>query len=117
MGDQYTAGQAGAMGPGAQASNMTFQQIWSQFGSRVDLDALSKEFERLRTAMKAEGATGEHDVAVAEIAKAQHAAENKDGPRALEHLKAAGKWAFDVSTKIGTALATAALKAALGIPG
>ena len=30
MGDIYSAGQAGAMGPGAQASNITFQQIWNQ---------------------------------------------------------------------------------------
>ena len=28
MGDQYTAGQAGAMGPNSKASNMSFQQIW-----------------------------------------------------------------------------------------
>lgn len=117
VGDKYTAGQAGAMGPGAHATNMTFQQIWNQFGQGINLEALSSELEKLRAAMKADSTTPEHEVALAEVAKAQQAAQKKDGPGIIRHLKAAGKWAFDVSTKIGTALATVALKAALGMPG
>jgi len=46
MGDNYSAGQAGAMGPGAQASNMTFQQIWNQTQGSLDLQQLSKELEQ-----------------------------------------------------------------------
>ena len=30
MRDQYIIGQAGAVGPGAQAQDMKFQQIWNQ---------------------------------------------------------------------------------------
>lgn len=115
MGDKYSAGQAGAMGPGAQASHMTFQQIWTRMESRADLEALAGELERLRTAMRSEGDEPDHDLATAEVAKAQRAAKGKNGPGVLMHLKAAGKWALDVSTKIGTELATAVLKELLGI--
>ena len=117
MGDQYTAGQVGAMGRGARAQDNTFQQVWNQLAPGLDFEALGSELERLRVAMKAEATTGEHDLAVAEIAKTEIAVGEKQGPKALEHLKAAGQWALDVSVKVGTGVATAALKAALGIPG
>ena len=54
MGDQYSAGQAGAMGPHSRASNMTFQQIWQQSQSNIDLETLSDELATLRGAMRKE---------------------------------------------------------------
>jgi hypothetical protein len=113
MGDKYEVGQAGAVGPNAHAHDMTFQQIWSQ--SDIHLPTLAAELSQLRSAMRQEVNTPEHDIAIGQIAEAEAAAANGDGPKALEHLKKSGKWAFDVATKIGVGVATAALKTSLGI--
>jgi hypothetical protein len=50
-----------------------------------------------------------------EIAAAEKAAGEGNGPKVLEHLKKAGSWVWDVVTKIGIGVATAAAKTALGI--
>ena len=47
--------------------------------------------------------------------RAEVAAKNGDGPKALEHLQNAGQWALDVALKIGVPVAIAALKTALGV--
>jgi hypothetical protein len=114
MGDQYTAAQAGAMGPNAKASNMTFQQIWQQSQSDIDLPALAQELGTLRRAMRKEADEPSHDKAVAEVGAAEEAAQKADGPSVVKHLKNAGKWALDVATKIGVNVATEALKKSLG---
>ena len=115
MGDSYSAGQAGAMGPNAQATNNTFQQIWRQSQGAIDLSTLARELDQLRTVMRKEAKAPEHDVAIGEVAAAQTAASQGNGPKALQHLRNAGTWAFDVSTKIGIGVAAAAIKTALGM--
>jgi hypothetical protein len=80
----------------------------------IDLCSLAHELETLRTVMRKEATIPEHDIAIAEIAAAQTAAVQGNGAKALEHLKSAGQWAFDVSTKIGIGVAIAAIKTALG---
>jgi hypothetical protein len=116
MGDQYRIeGQAGAVGPGAIAVGNEFVQLWNSGGHDVDLDALAAELAQLRAALKSEGTRPEHDLAVAEVAQAEIAAGRADGPGALQHLKAAGRWALDVAETIGVAVATAALKTALKV--
>ncbi|MFC1890293.1 hypothetical protein ACFL4G_11115 [Thermodesulfobacteriota bacterium] len=115
MGDKYQAGQAGAMGPGAQASHMTFNQIWAATKDQIDLSSLAAELSQLREAMKADASEPEEDIAVGAIAQAENAANAGNGPTALEHLKNAGKWALDCATKIGTTVAAAAIKAAMGL--
>ncbi len=115
MGDKYTTGQAGAVGPGAFSTGNTFNQIWQQHSESIDLPTLVAELGQLREAMRAEAQSPEHDVALGAVASAQSAAENGDGPGALSHLKSAGKWALDVATKIGVNVATAAIKSATGI--
>ena len=112
MGDHYSAGQAGAMGPGAQASSMTFQQIWNQNPASIDLVVLKEELSHLRDAMNRDSSEPYHDIAIGEVAAAETAALNGDGPGALEHLKKAGAWASDVATKIGVNVVAAAIKAA-----
>jgi hypothetical protein len=114
MGDIYSAGQAGAMGPNAQATNNTFQQLWQQNQGAIDLRALAHELQELRTAMRREASTPAHDMAVADIDAAQTEAVAGNGAKTLEHLRSAGKWAFDVSTKIGIGVAIVAIKIALG---
>jgi hypothetical protein len=117
MGDNnnYSAEQAGAMGPNATATGNTFQQIWQQNQGCSDLHALAGELETLRMLMRKEATESSHDIAIGEVAAAQAAAAKGMGAKALEHLRNAGTWAFDLSTKIGVGVATAALKVALGL--
>lgn len=115
MGDQYQAGQAGAMGPNASTTGSTFQLIWQQNEGKLDLKSLASELETLRKAMRQEATDAQHDVAIGEVAAAQTAASAGDGPKAIEHLRNAGKWALDIASKIGVGVATAALKSGLGI--
>lgn len=116
MGDTYTAGQAGAMGPGATASNMTLQQVWNQMQASVTVEELAKELSVLRTAMRSEASEPEHEISIGAVAAAEAAAKAGDGPKTLEYLKKAGTWAFDVATKIGVNIASSVLKGTLGLP-
>lgn len=121
MGDQYTIGQAGAVGPGSRAERMTFTQTWNQLSGELDVGRLAEELETLRQQLKAEATEPEHDVALGAIAEAEMAAKEGDGPKALEHLSVlkriggAGKWALGAATTIGTTVAAAALKIGLGL--
>jgi hypothetical protein len=114
MGDSYNAQQAGAMGPNAKASNMSFQQIGTQNLGDVDLARLAAELRDLRAAMKSQSTEIGHDSAIASIGAAEEAADRADGPKVLKHLKQAGRWAFDVATKIGTTVAAKAIENAMG---
>lgn len=113
--DTYNTGQAGAVGPHSHAHDMTFQQVWSASQGQIDLPRLAAELSELRKAMKQEASSTDQDIALGEVAAAEVAASKGDGPKALQHLKAAGKWAFDVATKIGTGVAVVALKTVLGL--
>lgn len=113
-GDKYEIGQAGAVGPGAQAHDMTFNQIWTKSSGNIDLQQLSNELTALRMALSKQASDPDHFVGLGEVAAAEKAAQQGDGPRALQHLKTAGTWVWDVATKIGIGVATAAAKSALG---
>jgi hypothetical protein len=103
-------GQAGAVGPGAQAHDNTFQQIQSG----IDLPKLAEELGRLRAAMKGEATgTREQDTAIGAVAEAEAAAAKGDASNALQYLKSAGGWALKIAEKIGVAVATEALKQAI----
>lgn len=115
MGDKYTVGQAGAVGPGSHAHDMAFNQIWKQTGDAIDLSVLASELPELRSKLKEEATDAEHDAAIGEVASAEVAAKKGDGPAVMEHLAKAGKWAFEVATKIGVTVSAAALKTALGL--
>lgn len=115
MGDKYTVGQAGAVGPNAHAHDMNFHQIWNNSKEKIDLSKLANELSLLREKMKEESAKPEHDISVGAVASAEVAAKDGDGPKVFESLAKAGQWALDVAVKIGVGLATQALKTALGI--
>jgi hypothetical protein len=114
-GDKYIAGQVGAQGPGAHAHDMTFNQLWSQSGHSIDLQALAMELTTLRRHLRQEAVEPEHDIAIGAVANAEVAAKEGNGPRTLEWLGKAGKWTLDNAVKIGVGVATAALKTALGL--
>ncbi len=115
MGDNYTAGQAGAMGPMSQASGNNFQQTMLRENERIDLQILAAELDTLRALLRKERTDSFHDIAIGEVAAAQTAAKEGKEDDVLKHLKNAGKWAFDVSTKVGVGVATQAIKTALGL--
>jgi hypothetical protein len=119
MGDKYVAsGQTGAVGPNAHVHHVNFQQMWTSFSGAEgcdDLSALGAELERLRQHLRAEARSREQDGEVVEIGAAATAAEEGDGPKALSHLAKVGKWALGAATAIGTGLAAAAIKTAVGM--
>ena len=117
MRDNYTAGQAGAMGPQAEAKDMTFHQISAQQIGQIDLRTLAVELATLRHEMRQIATDPGQDMAVGQIAAAETAAREGDSGSVLRHLKSAGKWAFDVATKIGVSVASEALKKASGVSG
>jgi|GEM_PF-6057513 len=110
MRDSYQAGQAGAMGPGAKAENINFIQILRDSIGEKSLADLAKELEQLRLSMLAESKNAKQDEAVAAVAEAEDAAKKGDAKGVLFCLKRAGKWAFDIATKIGTAVASKAIE-------
>ncbi len=115
MRDQYKIGQAGAVGPESHAHDITFNQIWNASSGAIDATQLARELSELRNSLSKEASAPEQYIALGEVAAAEKAAGEGNGPKALEHLKMAGSWVWDVSTKIGIGVATAAAKTALGI--
>lgn len=116
MGDQYNVtGQVGAIGPNAKTENNTFNQVLQQAASNIDLSVLATELASLRNSLRQQATEIEHDQAVACIGAAESAAKKQDGAEALGHLKSAGKWAFDVATKIGTTVAAKAIQTAMDL--
>jgi hypothetical protein len=116
MEDTYSSGQAGAIGPGATASQIAFQQVWNQLQGSTRVEELAMELGALRTAMRSEASEPEHELSIGAVAAAEAAASTGDGVRTLEYLKTAGTWALDIATKVGATVASSALKGSLGIP-
>ncbi len=115
MGDNIRVGQAGAVGRGARSDANTFQQVWNEAASDIDLTALAHGLTQLRAAARVEVETAEQEAALGQIASAEIAARSQDGPAALAHLRNAGKWALSVAEKIGVGVAIAAIKTAMGV--
>jgi hypothetical protein len=103
VGDKYSARQAGAMGPGATAHHMTFQQLWTN--ANCDLAAAAEELSRLRAAMRSRASEIGQDEAVAEVARAEAAARKRDGATMMEQLSRVGQWGLKVATDIGASIA------------
>ena len=116
MGNKYDLkGQAGAVGPGAHAHGLNFNQHWKQYSSEIDLNRLAGELSKLRDSLKQKSDEPGHYRAIAEVSEAEVASQANDGPKALEHLKKAGKWAFSVAENNGTTVAAEALKKAMDL--
>jgi hypothetical protein len=115
VGDEYKVKQAVSVGSHAHVHDNSIQQAWNESSSKIDLNVLSDELNRLRAALKAEAKSAEEDAAVGQISAGELAAKQGDGPRALAHLKNAGKWALSVAEKIGVAVAAGAIKTAMGL--
>ena len=111
----YIKGQAGAVGPQSNVHDINFNQIWDQISQDTDLSKLAEDLSKLSSALKEEAKDPEHYRAIAEISEAETASKSGDGPKALEHLKKSGKWAFDMVSNIGAAVAATTLQKILGM--
>ena len=116
MGDKYTTGQAGAVGPHSSAHDMSFNQVWNQVESTIELPALAHQLEQVRIEMRrVAGGEPEQDLSVAAIAQAEISAKSGNGPSVIEHLRKAGEWALEVAKSVGAEMAVAAIKSAIGL--
>lgn len=114
-GDSYNvSGQAGAVGPGSTASGNTFNQYVAGLDPE-QMAHLAAELGTLREAMRTRASAPEEDMAIAEVARAEIAARANDHDGLQDALMKAGRWAWGTANAIGTSLAAAALKAALGV--
>ena len=104
-----------SVGPNAQSSNNTYQQTWNELKDEVNLETLADELATLREDLTAIASEAEDFVAISEVAKAEKAAKEGNGPKALECLKKSGKWVFDKITKIGVGVTLALVKDKLGL--
>jgi hypothetical protein len=115
VGDIYKVGQAGAVGPGATAHDMTLNQIGGHIEATMSLSELAGELSKLRQAMSERATETEHHIAIGDIAKAEKAAKESDASKVALRLKSAGKWALEVASKVGVPLAVEAMKQATGM--
>jgi hypothetical protein len=114
-GDHYDIrdSQVGAIGSNARAER--FKQQADRRQISVDLSALAVELDLLRQKLAQEATSAADSQAVAEIHAAVEAAGAGDEPLIRRHLARAGRWALEVAERIGTELAAAALRRALGL--
>jgi len=100
-----------AVGPEAVASVIG---DWNQFASEVDVHELVAELALLRSQLDAT------DIDQAEVlgalACAEKAVKEGDGAGVLGWLRKAGARSLEVAEKVGTDVAAAAIKKALGLP-
>jgi hypothetical protein len=114
MEENYTVGQ-GVAGHNVHAHDMTFQQAGAQLLGHIDMRTLAGELATLRGKMRQSATEPEQDIAIGHIAAAETAAQKGDRGSVLSSLKSAGKWAFDVATKIGVSVASEAIKKSTGL--
>jgi hypothetical protein len=100
---------------GDHAQNVTVTQAWNNLSPNINLVELADQLRRLGEALGNEATQPSQKLAVGAIAAAEQSARDKDGPKVLEYLKTAGKWAFDVAEKIGVEVAKDAIKVALAL--
>jgi hypothetical protein len=97
------------------ASGSSKQNVWVIDGVSMAPDSLSESLRALGENLRASAATPVEIEAAEHVVNASAAAKIGDGSGLLNSLKSAGRWAFDISTKIGTTLATEVIKRALQI--
>jgi len=118
MGDTFNAGQVGAMGPGARANNMVFNQLWIDAQAQIDLPTLANQLAMLRAAVKTDPSSpggDDADEAVGALLSAEKAAKSGNGPKTLQMLSGVGNWVLGIASKIGVGVVEKAIQEALGI--
>ncbi len=114
MGDNYAAGQVGAMGPQAHAHDISFHQVSARL-AQIDMRTLAGELGTLRRKMRQKADAPEQDVAIGQIAAAEIAAQKGDASGVVHQLKNVGKWVGDFATEVGANIAAEVIKKSVGL--
>lgn len=115
LGDRYTIGQAGAVGPDSLAIGQHYAQIWESNSKEINLADLVQELALLRSSLHEFAKSVDDDLALSDLARAEIAAKQQDGPRVMAHLAQAGIWALQVAKDIGAEVAAKAISKAMGM--
>ena len=131
MGDQIVGGQGDQIVGGQKAGgdivgrdkaggdivhgDKVYGDMWKQVEQQgTDAPKLAEELGILLGKLQMEAQTTDQRESLLNASRAQDAAKAGDGSKALEYLKAAGKWFFDAAAKFGLGVALASLKQKLG---
>lgn len=114
MNDTYNIGQAAAAGRNSRADHATFNQVWSP-GDAQERERLLSELGRVRRHLSEMSDNSDIVEAVQSLESASRSIEEEDYSTASGYLARAGHWALGAATTIGAGVATAAIKAALGV--
>jgi hypothetical protein len=109
-GDTYNVNQAGAVGPNSSSNNNTFNQQNLNIPENLNFEKLSEELIELKKVLLENASTSEHYQAIADIANAEKASEEKDGNKVAKYLMSGGKWVLDFGTKVGVSIVTELIK-------
>jgi hypothetical protein len=109
MGDNYNVNQAGAVGPGARATNTLFNNQ-----EAISIGVLAEELERVLITAKAQAGPSQKP-SLRALSEATEVARSGNLNGTLEKLETAGGWALEIATKIGTTVAAEAINKALGL--
>jgi hypothetical protein len=108
--------QAGVvLNPGAKAKDFKVEQTFNEAAQSPDLEELALRLKALHEALQLEPSAPEKPAAMKAVAAAEEEAKKGNRKRTLDLLADAGKWTFDVATKIGEDVVAAAIKTAMGI--
>ncbi|MBV8852035.1 MAG: hypothetical protein JOY91_01480, partial [Sinobacteraceae bacterium] len=113
--DTYNVERAGAVGPHATASHVTFNEGASELASQTDLKVLAVQLDQLRVELLKAARDASHYEAVAAVAKAEEATKKGETASVFSNLKDAGEWALDMASKIGASVAAKAIEGAMGL--
>ena len=111
----YNIGQAGAVGPNAQAHNVTFNQGQVDSWGEIDISQLAQELKFLKESLRQEAEQQIHFTEISTIAEAEEKAGQGERAKTLETLAKVSKWSLDTATSIGVRVAAEAIKIALGL--
>lgn len=103
------------MSDNAKAHDVHYEQTIENHGQSTDLARLAEELDRLKAVLATEATDRDHYAAIVAVSDAAAEARAGKGSNALSKLASAGKWAFEIATKIGVTVAAEALKDALGM--
>ena len=117
MGSTYNiyGGNQAAVGDNAQASNIEQHSTSVSSPPSIDLQLLATELAEFRKKLGDRAETSDHYKALAELSEAQEAANKGDRKTALESIKRAGNWIWEIAKEVGVGVTVEAAKSAIGL--
>lgn len=116
MGDKISVGNANVVMSHSSARDIKVTGLVED-STGLDASVLAVELSQLRKQLRAESDADDpsHDADIGTVALAEQAAKKGDINSAVEHLRSVGSWVLATATKIGVAVASAAIKQEIGL--